>query len=951
MRIRSVTGRAFGRLDGDRLEFAEGLTVVTGPNESGKSTWHAAITAAIGGMRRGQGRRHKTDQEFTDRHRPWDRDEFEVSAVIDLADGRSVELHHDLAGLVDCTATDTVLGIDLTPEILHDGNPDASRFVGLTRTTFRSIACVGQGRILQVIADARTLQEDLGRAAATAGSDETAAGALQIIDEVLREDVGTERANATKPLRRAMDALAAAEATEAEIRRLHADWQEEREQIADAEERVADADRALAAAEAARAHDRAEAAEARLERLEALDAAIDRSVESAPDRVLVDEVRDAVSGWDHRPEPVEPDGDDVPTLTRRLDDLPEPPTGDLIAHPSVVGAAEAFSTARFALAAHRDLEPESIDPVLPAGTDAVGAGTIRTRLTTPLPEIDVDLVRELDHLEAGPPRGSGIGRRVLLAAAGVLLVAGIVLAVIGPLPVGAGVAALGAVIGVAGLLVGRSGSDRSEDDAERILVLRATLASQQRHRRAAEEERARAFAQAQQLGLPTDPDELDHLLAVQRAAEDSVERRRRWTAGVAEQEEMVERATIALHEALRAREVDGSTTTADDPPTPPSAPPTTSGSRPDPDAVEARHRAYLLGCAERAEQQRLADSRTELRRRLDERIALDRRHADDRTRIDELGKNLRGVARRIPELDPAADAEVEPLVDALRRWHERALELLAIADRNRSIRTELTALLDGRPLDQHRADVEDLAKERQRRLDDLPDGPEIDLDEIDRSPGRLDALRAERQTARGELIRLTSAHRAKQEGVASVPEAVEVTEAARAELARVRRLADDLRTTAEFLRDAQERANRDLAPQLANAVRDQVHRVTGGRYRDLRVNPIDLAVTVLDGGGRWRDAAGLSHGTTEQIYLLLRIALADLLVTPGRSIPMLLDDVLVQTDSVRSREMFETLREIADRRQIILFSQEDDVVAWAREQLRDDPRHRHVELTVAPTSP
>ena len=36
-----------------------------------------------------------------------------------------------------------------------------------------------------------------------------------------------------------------------------------------------------------------------------------------------------------------------------------------------------------------------------------------------------------------------------------------------------------------------------------------------------------------------------------------------------------------------------------------------------------------------------------------------------------------------------------------------------------------------------------------------------------------------------------------------------------------------------------------------------------------------LSVQVRAPGGRLRDAGGLSHGTTEQVYLLLRVALAD----------------------------------------------------------------------------
>ena len=66
MRIRRVIAQAFGPLAGQTLELADGLTVVHGPNESAKSSWHAALTAALCGLKRG-GR----DEEF-ERYRPWD---------------------------------------------------------------------------------------------------------------------------------------------------------------------------------------------------------------------------------------------------------------------------------------------------------------------------------------------------------------------------------------------------------------------------------------------------------------------------------------------------------------------------------------------------------------------------------------------------------------------------------------------------------------------------------------------------------------------------------------------------------------------------------------------------------------------------------------------------------------------------------------------------------------
>jgi DNA repair exonuclease SbcCD ATPase subunit len=287
-------------------------------------------------------------------------------------------------------------------------------------------------------------------------------------------------------------------------------------------------------------------------------------------------------------------------------------------------------------------------------------------------------------------------------------------------------------------------------------------------------------------------------------------------------------------------------------------------------------------------------------------------------------------------------ASLDAWLQQLKRTEERS----AVARREWA---DLQALLAGRPL----PDVEGHVAELRRRADDLRqqvdptqlaawrwDGaPDDVVAALGREAARLDA----------EVAGLEGSLRARTGGVPSVAEAVEEVAAARAELERVTTLRDDLATAESFLRQAEQRANRDLAPRLAGAVRDRLGPVTAGRYTDVRVDPATMEVTVLDPDGRWRAARDLSHGTAEQIYLLLRVALAELLVQPGASCPLLLDDVLVQSDPTRSRAVLDLLLRVSSDHQVILFSQEDDVQRWARTHLAGQSRHRHVELPPAPT--
>ena len=177
MRFESITARDCGPFHEQTLpEFAPGMNVIYGPNEAGKSSWHAALYAGLCGMRRARGTRSE-DKEFGERHRPWDSPNWEVGAVIALSDGRRIELRHDLAGRVDSSARDADLaGRDYSSEVMNDGAPDGSRWLGLNRRSFLSTACVRQTDILSVLADPASLQEDMQRASTTAGTDATAGG-------------------------------------------------------------------------------------------------------------------------------------------------------------------------------------------------------------------------------------------------------------------------------------------------------------------------------------------------------------------------------------------------------------------------------------------------------------------------------------------------------------------------------------------------------------------------------------------------------------------------------------------------------------------------------------------------------------------------------------------------------------------------------------------------------
>ena len=321
MRFAKVVAYAFGPLRDKSLAFAPGLNVIYGPNEAGKSSWHAALHAGLCGMRRARGMPRKEDKDFAERHKPWGRDEWEVGAIVTLEDGRHVELRHDLARSVDRSARDVgVAGRDYSGEIIYEGAPDGSRWLGLNRRTFLHTACVRQGDILKVRKDPGSLQEDMQRAAATARADATAAAALQQLDKCLRERVGSTKAP-SKPLmiteRKAVEAREALK----NAREAHRDQLRRRKNVEGWERAAKQAELRAAAMKAALAVEKANAFDERLEEARALDAQFSADAPHPMPGVgeLLRGVTEALTTWSQRPAPVALTGASAQELTQQID--------------------------------------------------------------------------------------------------------------------------------------------------------------------------------------------------------------------------------------------------------------------------------------------------------------------------------------------------------------------------------------------------------------------------------------------------------------------------------------------------------------------------------------------------------------------------------------------------------------------------------------------------------
>lgn len=904
MRIKRVHIRAFGPFTNKTLDLAPGMTVIVGDNESGKTTWHSAIYAALCGMRRRAGMTNEA-RDFIARHRPWDGNSWSVDATLELSDGRQIEMTQELDERIDCRAVDIGLGRrDVSSEIMFEGSPDASRWLGLDRRTFLATACVNQTEVSEVVHSASELQEHLQRAAATAGADETAARGLALIEDFQREQVGLDRANSTKPLRRAIVQEAGADKSLEAASRAHEQYLVQLEAVEHLDSEALSARHKLDILNAAAALRDSQRATTRVYRARSLAAELEgEQIDLEAMQHATDQVSGAIASWNAAPEPEALTGPSSADLARDLSALPPAPTGDLSPAATVVNAETTWRAASRAVEAHSAAAPRQPPPA-PTSLASTELRELARDLSVAVPAIDPTL--EATHEDLKRRLSTMPERRVnvpLLIAAGVIAV----------IAVGVGLNTTPIVL-IAGLIVSAglvAAAVRNSFGDSRTPLLARLQENESRLNQArlvADTARgtiADASARIAAAGLPRDPAQLLTLAAAVEEVSAATERWRQWEAANAQHVRAADVAVSALRAALTDR---GYANPAD---------------------LESAVRDYRDACGARARIAEQAARRPQLERELEAK-----RNAET-ARDDAMRRHVQameGLAQAARAVGIAADDPTTTLA-ALGTWQEANRERLALGERQARVRGELATVLAGQTV----PDLAIQAEEARRLAEALSAGhPTDEVLALAQTPildGDLGTARTEVESAhvaaaaaRGELKQLSGAS-------ATVATAEEVLAVAKAELERVRRLSATLASTYEFLQAAQERVHRDIAPVLERTLREWLPRVTSGRYTDASVDPELLVVKVKDPAGKFREADLLSQGTLEQIYLLLRMALIAHLTKPGETSPLLFDDVTVQTDSVRTVAILDLFHEISRERQVIVFSQEEDVSRWADKSL------------------
>lgn len=124
--------------------------------------------------------------------------------------------------------------------------------------------------------------------------------------------------------------------------------------------------------------------------------------------------------------------------------------------------------------------------------------------------------------------------------------------------------------------------------------------------------------------------------------------------------------------------------------------------------------------------------------------------------------------------------------------------------------------------------------------------------------------------------------------------------------------------------DSLEHANTILqnrfSPALGARAAELFMELTDGKYQRVLLDRSFKAFAEESGLSVSRDAALLSQGAADQLYLAVRLAICDLVLPAEKSIPLVLDDALINFDDTRCAAALDLLLKEAEKRQILLFT-------------------------------
>ncbi len=228
----------------------------------------------------------------------------------------------------------------------------------------------------------------------------------------------------------------------------------------------------------------------------------------------------------------------------------------------------------------------------------------------------------------------------------------------------------------------------------------------------------------------------------------------------------------------------------------------------------------------------------------------------------------------------------------------------------------------------------------------LPDDAPLTAEEeaLQRPAERRDSLQAQQHTHQTLCAEL----RTRIDRAAGEADAIGDVAVLRAQLEELESKRDAVQSEYDAIALAMEalgEANHELqtrfSPALGKRAGEIFESMTGGRYHNVLLDA-QLHASAEGDDAVPREAALLSQGASDQLYLAVRLAICEQVLPADKNVPLILDDTLVSFDEERMAAALAWLRQEAAHRQILLFTCQTREADFLKTRYLQDPENVHI---------
>ena len=931
--------KGFGKLKNLALDFRSGLNVVFAENEGGKSTLQRFLIGVLYGQLRPDLRVQRRLESWVEQYKPWNGTEYGGMVWCRLADGQDMEIHRSFGREETRIEIRTSTGEDVTDryEYLRNGEVlFAQHHLGLPKELFESIGVIHENKVAEIYGH-ETIRDRITNLAQSGDEELSIRRSLSKLQEK-QDSIGSERAP-TKPYKQAQDLVLAllAEKKALEERRIQFQgWIEERNRIAGEISRL-EQGLAMSRAELLSARRRESAAKVRsLEEIDGDLSGLRMEIDSLGAREdfpsqNLEELNQLVGARDSIAKHLgEIRAETAAALTRLS--RAEAERQELAAYEALAESSEAeqiteWFVSYLSISLQKDglqktaarlhgeaealekrlheLSPALVDPEADWQRMAREAAEDEQAASQNCAALAESIAREKSILSAATRRVAF--RRVFAAA---LLLVAAISASLWFLPkgdlisqrLGMGIGALLAAIAVV-LVVGSLKSAKAGAESRQILH---KLEGELNGIRSEGGKKRRQFHEVME---DSGFHKVDDFLAAAKQSEQDRRKLSDLQSRIVESENQrlrLEEQSVDLYQRLK----DGLAN-------------------------------FGLSCSPGSLKFQIDALRANLRRFRE----LDANYSNCVQKADSL-------KQREAELKDEYDLKCtrlqwlldEAQIDTPERYREecaRKQRLLELLEKETSRKREFQRLGGNLTLPQWRKKLEELLQE----TNSAPVTAENADRGADDSDGNAPFLPYQATAAEAEeKERLFSARlaRAREEYARAVERTAQAFESYRSsseieeDLALAEQSFRELDTNRialgvalETIEKLSRQQQEVLAPQLNAAVEQRFLRLCSRRYAEVKIDP-DFQVWLREAySGELRPVEQLSRGTQDQLYFSMRFGILDLVSNETEPCPGMLDEPFAAYDGVRMGEAFEVLNIEAARRQLILFTCREDLLALA----------------------